>query len=72
MPRLGSIKRKDLIRFLRKAGFEGLYSGRNHQFMMKGDLSLRILNPHQSDISKGLLVRILKQAEIEKEGWEAL
>ena len=40
--------------------------------MMKGDLSLRIPNPHQSDNSKGLLVRILKQAEIEKEEWEAL
>jgi len=40
--------------------------------MVKGDITLRIPNPHQKDIGKELLARILKQAEIEREVWEKL
>lgn len=72
MPKLGPIKRKDLLRYLRKVGFEGPYSGSNHQFMVKENITLRVPNPHTSDISKGLLARILKQANIEKKEWEGL
>lgn len=50
MPRVGPIKRKDLIRYLRQLSFDGPYSGGKHQFMLKGTLSLRVPNPHQSDI----------------------
>jgi hypothetical protein len=35
MPSLGSISRKDLIRALRRAGFDGPYSGGKHPFMVK-------------------------------------
>ena len=39
--------------------------------MAKGDLKVRIPNPHQKDkISDGLLNEILRQAEISKEQWE--
>jgi hypothetical protein len=31
MPSFGPIKRGDLIRYLRKAGFDGPYSGGKHQ-----------------------------------------
>ncbi len=72
MPRLGPLKRKELIRLLRILGFEGPYSGGKHQFMIKGETTLRIPNPHQSDIGKELLTRILKQAGIDKETWEKL
>ncbi len=72
MPRLGSIKRKELIRLLRTVGFEGPYSGGKHQFMIKGETTLRIPNPHQSDIGKELLARILNQAKIDRETWERL
>jgi predicted RNA binding protein YcfA (HicA-like mRNA interferase family) len=72
MPTFGPIKRKKLINYLRKFGFEGPYSGRKHQFMIKDDLILRIPNPHTSDIGKELLSRILKQAKIDKKTWEAL
>ena len=72
MPRLGPIKRKDLIHYLRQLEFEGPYAGGKHQFMIKGQLKLRIPNPHQSDISQDLLVRILRQAGIGKEQWEQL
>jgi len=40
MPPFGAIKRKDLVRFLRKLGFDGLYSGGKHQFMIKDDVTL--------------------------------
>jgi hypothetical protein len=40
--------------------------------MLKGDLTLRIPNPHQSDIGKELLTRLLRQAGIDKDDWELL
>lgn len=72
MPRIGPIKRRDLIRYLRVMDFEGPYSGGKHQFMVKGKLTLRLPNPHQSDIGKELLSRILRQAKIDKHAWEKL
>jgi hypothetical protein len=41
-------------------------------FMMGRGIKLRIPNPHAEDISRGLLVRILRQARIERKEWEAL
>ncbi len=40
--------------------------------MVRKDITLRIPNPHRSDIGKELLSCILKQAEISKNKWEAL
>jgi predicted RNA binding protein YcfA (HicA-like mRNA interferase family) len=40
--------------------------------MVKAELKLTIPNPHQGDISKGLLLRILRQANISKDEWENL
>lgn len=72
MPPFGPIKRKDLIFYLTKVGFSGPFSGGIHQYMKKGNLSLRVPNPHQGDISRDLLSRILKQAGISKREWESL
>jgi predicted RNA binding protein YcfA (HicA-like mRNA interferase family) len=72
VPGFGPVKRKDLIGYLRRLGFEGPYSGGKHQFMAKGDLTLRIPNPHQGDIGRDLLTKILKQAQIDKKEWESL
>jgi hypothetical protein len=39
--------------------------------MVKGELKLRIPNPHRSsDISDSLLKEILRQAEISEEKWD--
>ncbi|KAF0122166.1 MAG: hypothetical protein FD151_896 [bacterium] len=54
----------------RKLGFDGPYSGGKHPFMVKGDLTLTIPNPHQKAIGRELLSRILRQAEVSKEEWE--
>ena len=40
--------------------------------MQRGDVVVRIPNPHGSDIDRGLLTRILRQAGISREEWEAL
>lgn len=72
MPPFKPVKRKELIKALKKAGFEGPYIGGRHEFLVKGELRLILLNPHQSDISKDLLARILRQANLTREEWENL
>ena len=71
MPATGPIKRKDLIAGLRALGFEPPVSGGEHQYMKGRGRKLRLPNPHAEDIGRGLLVRILRQAGIEREEWEA-
>ncbi|MCY7283914.1 MAG: type II toxin-antitoxin system HicA family toxin [Cyanobacteria bacterium CAN_BIN43] len=72
MPAIAPISRKDLIYYLRLCGFEGPLPGKKHARMKKGDLNLRIPNPHQGSISKPLLLEILRQAGVSREDWEAL
>ena len=72
MPPFGPMSRNDLIYFLRKSDFQGPYSGGKHQFMIKGELKVRIPNPHKKDIGRNLLWEILKQAKISKTEWEGL
>ena len=72
MPAFGSIKRKELIRTLKQAGFDGPHAGGKHEFMVKGSLRLTLPNPHQGEINKDLLSRILKQAGISRGEWERL
>jgi predicted RNA binding protein YcfA (HicA-like mRNA interferase family) len=57
---------------LRRAGFEGRFEGGRHAFMVRGDLTLVIPNPHKGDISRDLLRRLLRQAGISREDWKAL
>jgi len=64
------ISRKNFIKKFREFGFNGPFSGGSHQFMIKGNLKIRIPNPHGTDISVGLLKEILRQAEISTEDWE--
>ncbi|NOZ00288.1 MAG: type II toxin-antitoxin system HicA family toxin [Deltaproteobacteria bacterium] len=69
MSPLHPVKRRDLVRRLRKLGFEGPHSGGRHQFMVRGDVVLHIPNPHQHDIGRNLLSRILRQAGIQPDEW---
>ncbi len=72
MPAFGPVSRQDLIRYLKLPGFEGPFAGAKHQIMAKGNITLRIPNPHQSTIGRELLIRILRQAHISREDWEKL
>lgn len=66
---LKSVSWRKLIQKFRKLGFDGPYSGGRHLFMAKGELKVRVPNPHSSDISAHLLSEILRQAGISKDDW---
>jgi predicted RNA binding protein YcfA (HicA-like mRNA interferase family) len=72
MPPVGPISRLDLIRALRAAGLTGPHAGGKHSFMRRGTLTLTLPNPHRGDIGKNLLAKLLRQAGISREEWEAL
>ena len=72
MPSFGSISRRELIRALKQAGFEGPYSGGKHQFMIRGETTIRVPNPHRGDLGIELLSRVLGQASINENRAEAL
>jgi phosphoenolpyruvate carboxylase len=40
--------------------------------MVRADVTVRVPNPHQNDIGKELLARILRHAGISREEWESL
>ena len=72
MPRLGPIRRVDLIHYLRRLGFDGPYAGGKHQFMIRDNTTITIPNPHSGGIGKDFLVRILRQAGIDRAEWDKL
>ena len=55
MPRVGPISRANLVSYLREIGFDGPFVGGKHQFMARGDVTVRVPNPHHGDISIDLL-----------------
>jgi len=69
---LSPISRKQLIRKLGKLGFQGPYSGGNHQYMVRKDFKLFIPNPHKGDIGKALLARIIKEIGVSSDEFTKL
>jgi predicted RNA binding protein YcfA (HicA-like mRNA interferase family) len=59
----------ELVRGLRRFGFDGPYQGGKHPYMVKSELVLTLPNPHRTQVSMDLLSRILKQAGITREEW---
>ena len=70
MPKLSPVRWKELVRRLRKLGFEGPFIGGRHPYMVKGNLVLTIPNPYRQEIGPALLSRILRQAEVSRRMWE--
>ena len=71
MLRLSPVSWKELVKRLQRLGFEGPYQGGKHHFMIRGDLTLTIPNPHRGDTSVDLLHRILKIANVTRDEWLA-
>ncbi|MBI2849011.1 MAG: type II toxin-antitoxin system HicA family toxin [Chloroflexi bacterium] len=69
MAELSPVSWTNLVRQLRKLGFDGPYQGGRHPYMIKANLVLTIPNPHRRDIGVALLSRILRRAGITKEEW---
>ena len=65
-----NIPLRKLIQKFRCLGFDGPYSGGRHLFMIKGALKVHVPNPHKGDISKYLVVEILRQAGISQKEWD--
>jgi HicA toxin of bacterial toxin-antitoxin, len=67
---VSTLSRKELIRKFRALGYSGPFSGRKHQFMIKGIQKIRIPNPHTGDISITLVKEILRQAGVSSQDWD--
>ena len=59
------ISRKELIRRFRNLGFTGPVSGSRHQFVQKGELKVRIPNPHKGSNIDWSLVKEVSCAKRE-------
>lgn len=64
-----NISWRKLVKKFRYLGFDGPYSGGRHLFMVKGNLKIHIPNSHRGDISKHLVMEILRQARISFKDW---
>lgn len=73
MTRLSPVSRRELVRRLRELGFEGPYTGGNHEFMLHGASGQRLIlpNPHRGLIGVDLMARLLRQAGVAREEWES-
>lgn len=69
MPKLNPISWNDLVRRLRKFGFDGPYQQGKHPYMVRGSLVLTVPNPHKKEIGVDLLTRILKQDGVSRKNW---
>lgn len=72
MAGIGPIRRRELIANLRRLGFAGPFPGGRHELMTRGKDHAILPNPHQGDIDAPFLARILRQAGITRDEWEAL
>jgi predicted RNA binding protein YcfA (HicA-like mRNA interferase family) len=65
-----NISWRKMVQKFRRLGFDGPYSGGRHLFMIKRKLKVHISNPHKGNISKDLVMEILRQAEISPKDWD--
>jgi predicted RNA binding protein YcfA (HicA-like mRNA interferase family) len=70
VPRLLPCSRTEFIRKLKALGYTGPYAGTKHQFMSKaGHANVRVPNPHEGDLSVGLIAKILRDSNIDRDAW---
>jgi len=72
MPRLGPIRRRELVAARRELGFDGAEPGGSYEDMDRNGRCVRVPNAHEGDISHNLLSRILREAGVSRDEWDAL
>jgi len=72
LAKISPVSFKTLVKRLKIFGFEGPYPGGKHPYMIKRNIVLTLPNPHKKEISVDLLIRILRQADIDKEKWQEI
>lgn len=76
MPKWNPCKRQDFIRRLRRLGFEGVFSGAKHQFMLRGQNRLTL--PSNEEYSVPQLRMMLREVgamlgrEVSLDEWSRL
>ena len=69
MPNLSPTSWQTFVKKFRSCGFDGPYQEGKHPYMIKGNISVTIPNPHDGQIGVDLLRRILNQAGISRTDW---
>ena len=70
MARLTPVSWPDLVKQLKLLGLKGPYYGTKHPYMMKGDKTVILPNPHHGEyISVDFLARFLRDGGISREEW---
>ena len=69
MPKLAPVSWIRFVKRMREFGYRGPFQEGKHPYLVKGNLSVTIPNPHEGDISPDLLSRILRQAGINRSLW---
>jgi predicted RNA binding protein YcfA (HicA-like mRNA interferase family) len=69
--RLLPCSRLEFIRKLRRLGYDGPFAGGRHSYMTKVDCpTATVPNPHEGEISVGLLAKILRDAQIDRDSFQ--
>ena len=71
MARLTPVSWRELVRRLSVLGFEGPVFRGKHPYMIRKSVRLTIPNQHRESLGPDLLSRILRQAGVSREEWEA-
>lgn len=72
MPRLGSVKPKEFIRKLKRAGFVLDHHTGSHAILYRKDGVRLVVPVHAREMKRGLLMSLLKQAGLTDAAFQAL
>jgi len=67
MPKLPVLSAKDAIKILRKFGFQVYRQTGSHIHLWNKERKLLVTVPNHSELAKGTLISIMKQAKIKRE-----
>ena len=67
MPKLPVLSAKDAIKILRKFGFQVYRQTGSHIHLWNEERKLLVTVPNHSELAKGTLISIMKQAKIKRE-----
>ena len=71
--RLGSLKPKELLRKLKKAGFQVDHTSGSHMILLNPATQVRVVVPyHAKELKRGLLFGIIKQSGLTIEEFQNL
>jgi len=72
MSKLSIISAKDMVKILKRLGFEEIRQKGSHKFFCHKDGRKTVIPFHNEDLGRGLLRKILKDIEISIEEYEKI